>query len=87
MTLAPEDVICKTLGATNQMTMNGEAENCVTGRRHFKSRFGYIREHRIKKDFDSDTFLPRVQSNTDDNISQLFLGRKTDYMRFFPMNK
>ena len=56
---APEDVIRKTLSATTQLAMNVEAENRMSGRRHYKPRFAFLREHRLNDVFHSDTFFSK----------------------------
>ena len=84
---APEDVVRKTFAATTQLAMNVEAENRMSGRRHYKPRFVFLREHRLNDTFHSDTFFPSIPSNTGDTCSQLFLGKETDYMKVYPMRK
>lgn len=87
LALAPEDVVRKTFQATTQLAMNVEAENRMIGRRHLKSRFTFLKEKRVNDSFHSDTFFPTVKSVDGDVCSQLFLGRKSDYMYVHPMKK
>ena len=87
LAFAPDDVLKKTFLATTQMAMNVEAENRVCGRRHYKSRFNFLKEKRINDVFHSDTFFPTIKSNNGDTCSQLFIGRNTDYMKVYPMRK
>ena len=84
---APEDVIRKTFAATTQYGMSVEAENRVSGRRHYKSRFQYMKEKRINDVFHSDTFFPTVHTMNGDTCSQIFIGKSTDYMKVYPMKK
>ena len=84
---APEDVVMKTFSSTTQLAMNVEAENRMSGRRHYKPRFAFLREHRLNDVFHSDTFFPTVRSNTGDTCSQIFLGKNTDYMKVYPLRK
>ena len=58
---APEDIIRKTFDATTQYAMNVESENRMSGRRHFKPRFQFMKEKRINDIFHSDTFFPSVK--------------------------
>ena len=44
LAFAPEDIVRKTFQATTQMAMNVEAETRISGRRHYKSRFPFLRE-------------------------------------------
>jgi hypothetical protein len=87
LALAPEDVIRKTFEATTQLAMSVEAENRDIPRRHYKSRFPFLREKRVNDIFHSDTFFPSVHTNNGETCSQLFLGRNTDYMYVQPMKK
>ena len=84
---APEDVIRKTFEATTQYAMNVEAENRVSGRRHYKSRFHFTKEKRVNDIFHSDTFFPTKRSASGDTCSQMFIGKSTDYMKVYPMKK
>ena len=84
---APDDVLRKTFLATTQLAMNVEAENRVCGRRHYKSRFNFLKEKRVNDVFHSDTFFLTIESNSGDTCSQLFIGRHTDYMKVYPMRK
>jgi len=84
---APDDVIRKTFMATTQLSMNVESENRICGRRHYKPRFNYLKEKRINDIFHSDTFFPTIQSNSGDTCSQLFIGKRTDYMKVYPLKK
>ena len=87
LAFAPEDVVRKTFLATTQLATNVEAENRVSGRRHFKSRFNYLKEKRINDIFHSDTFFPTIRTNSGDTCSQLFIGRNTDFMKVYPLKK
>ena len=82
---APEDVIRKTFMATTQLAMNVETENRLSGRRHYKPRFAFLKEKRINDVFHSDTFYPTTDSSNGDTCSQLFIGKSTDYMKVYPM--
>ena len=84
---APEDVVRKTFEATTQMAMHVEAENRMAGRRHYRSRFPFMREKRINDIFYSDTFSPTVRSKNGDTCSQIFLGRVTDFMSVYTIKK
>ena len=83
--MAPEDVVRKTFQATTQMAMSVESDNRSIPRRHYKSRFPFLREKRINDTFHSDTFFPSTTSIDGHTCSQLFLGRDTDYMYVQPM--
>ena len=85
LALAPEDVIRKTFMATTQLAMNVEAENRTIPRRHYKSRFAFLKEKRVNDTFHSDTFFPTAKAIDGETCSQLFLGRKSDYMYVKPM--
>ena len=87
LAFAPEDIVRKTFQATTQMAMNVEAETRMSGRRHYKSRFPFLRERRVNDVFHSDTFYPTVKSKSGDTCSQIFFGRETDYMSVHPMKK
>ena len=87
MAFAPNDILEKTFMATTQLAMNVEAENRLCGRRHYKSRFNFLKEKRINDIFHSDTFFPTVKSNSGDTCSQIFIGKKTDFMKVYPMKK
>ena len=78
--LAPEDVIRKTFEATTQLVTNVEVENRTIGRNHYKSRFPFLREKRLNDEFHTDTFFPSVDTNDGNICSQIFLGKKTDYL-------
>ena len=81
------DVITKTFTATTQYAANIEAGNRTIGRRHYKSRFPFLREKRVNDEFHSDTFFPSVQGNDGSICSQMFIGKDTDYMFVYPMKK
>ena len=85
LALAPEDVVRKTFQATTQMAMNIEAENREIPRKHYVSRFPFLKEKRLNDIFHSDTFFPSVSTNRGETCSQLFIGRKTDYMSVHPL--
>ena len=85
--MAPEDIIQKTFSDSTQYAMTLEAENCMSGRRHYKSRFGFLKENRTNDDFASGTFFPTIKLNTGDTCSQLFMGNNTDCMKVFPMKQ
>ena len=87
LAMAPEDVIRKTFESTTQMSMNIEAENRTIGRRHYKSRFPFLREKRLNDVFHSDTFFPTIKSREGHTCSQLFIGRETDYMYVQPLKR
>ena len=87
LAFAPDDVIRKTFQATTQLTMNVEAENRLSGRRHMKSRFAFLNEKRINDTFHSDAFFPTVDSINGDTCSQIFIGKKTDFMKVYPLAK
>ena len=80
LALAPADVVRKTIQATTQLAMSVEVENREVGRRHFKSRFPFLRERRLNDEFHTDTFFPSVKTRKGHTCSQLFIGRNTDYM-------
>ena len=80
-------VVRKTFEATTQMAMNVEAENRTSGRRHYCSRFPFLKEKRVNDVFHSDTFFPNIRSRSGDTCSQLFIGRDMDYMYVHPMKK
>ena len=83
--MAPEDVIRKTFEATTQLAMSFEAENRLVPRQHYKFRFPFLREKRVKDDFHSDTFFPSVTTNNNETCSLIFFGRNTDYMFVKPL--
>ena len=85
LALAPEEVVKKTLDATTQMAMSVEAENRDIPRRHYISRFPFLKEKRINDVFHTDTFFPSVKTNKGETCSQLFIGQKTDYMSVYPL--
>ena len=85
--MAPIEVIQKTFKATTQYATNVEAENRTIGRRHYKSRFPFLREKRVNDEFHSDTFFPSVHGNDGSTCSQMFIGKDTDYMFVYPMKK
>ena len=60
--------------------MNVEIENRAVGRRHYKSRFPFLREKRLNDEFHTDTYFPSVTTNDGNTCSQMFIGRNTDYM-------
>ena len=60
--------------------MNVEVENRAVGRRHFKSRFPFLREKRLNDEFHTDTYFPSIITNDGNTCSQMFIGRNTDYM-------
>ena len=59
----------------------------MIGRRHLKSRFAFLKEKRVNDSFHSDTFFPTVKAIDGETCSQLFMGRKSDYMYVQPMKK
>lgn len=85
LALAPEDVVRKTFNATTQLAMNLEAENRDISRRHYISRFPFLKEKRINDTFHSDIFFLSVATNRGETRSQMFIGRETDYMLVHPM--
>ena len=85
LALAPEDVIRKTFQATTQLAMSVETENRLVPRKHYKSRFPFLRENRLNEEFHSDTFFPSVPTNQNETCSQLFFGKNSDYMYVQPM--
>ena len=85
LALAPEEVVKKTLEATTQMAMSVEVENREIPRRHYVSRFPFLKEKRINDTFHTDTFFPSVHTNKGETCSQLFIGEKTDYMSVYPL--
>ena len=85
LALAPEDVIRKTFLATTQMATNVEAENRTIPQRHYKSRFAFLKEKRVNDTFHSDTFFPTFKAIDGETCSQLFLGKKSDYMYVKPL--
>ena len=52
---APDDIIRKTLEATTQYCLVPEEENREMPRRHYKSRFPFLREECL-----NDTFFPNI---------------------------
>ena len=52
-----------------------------------KSRFAFLKEKRINDTFHSDTFFPTVDSINGDTCSQIFIGKKTDFMKVYPLAK
>jgi len=78
--LAPKEVIKRTLDATTQLAINVVVENRSIGRRHYKSRFPFLREKRLNDEFHTDTYFPSLPTNDGNTCSQLFIGRNTDYM-------
>ena len=85
LALAPEDVVRKTFDATTQMAMKVEAETRAVPRRHYKSRFPFLREKRVNDTFHSDTFSPSIHGQNGEKCSQLFLGKRSDYMSVHPI--
>lgn len=85
LALAPQDVIRKTMDATTQMAMRVEAESRIDPRRHRISRFPFLREKRLNDEFHTDTFFPSVVTSKKETCSQIFLGKKTDYMDVYPL--
>lgn len=83
--LAPEDVIRKTFDATTQLAMNVEIENRSIGRKHYKSRFPFLREKRLNDEFHTDTYFPSENTNDGNTCSQMFIGRNSDFMRIYLM--
>ena len=73
---APEDAVHKTFMTTTQTVMNVEAENRMSGRRHYKSRFAFLKEKKINDVFYSDIFfLPLIQI-MEIHVANCLLGRK-----------
>ena len=87
LALAPPDVIRKTFGATTQLAMNLEINNRAVGRRHFKTRFPFLKQKRLNDTFHSDTFFPSVNTTNGNTCSQIFLGEKSDFMYVQPLKK
>ena len=85
LALAPEKVVRKTFAFTTQMSMLLEAKNHAITWRHFASRFPFLNEKRINDTFHSDTFFSSVPTHKGETCSQLFIGRKTDYMSVHPL--
>ena len=85
LALAPEEVVKKTFEATTQMAMSVEAESRDIPRRHYISRFPFLKEKRVNDIFHTDTFFPSVNTNKGETCSQLFIGQATDYMSVYPL--
>ena len=83
--LAPDDVIRKTFDATTQLAMNVEIENRTIGRKHYKSRFPFLREKRLNDEFHTDTYFPSEKTSDGKTCSQMFIGRNTDFMKIYLM--
>ena len=87
LAMVPEDIVRKTLDATTQLALSIETENRMGGRRHYKSRFPFLKEKRLNDQFHSDTFFPSANTNKGETCSQLFVGRDSNYMYVHPMKK
>ena len=85
LALAPEDVIRKTFDATTQLCMPVEAKNRTVGIIHFKFRFTIHKEKRLNDVFHSDTFFPDANTAEGETCSQMFIGKKSDFMFVKPM--
>ncbi len=59
LALEPEEVVQKTFACTTQLCTSLEAENRTIPRRHFASRFPFLKEKRLNDTFHLDTFFPR----------------------------
>jgi len=57
LAMAPEDIIRKTFDATTQLALSVEVNNRLVPRQHHKSRFPFLREKRIRDEFQTDTFF------------------------------
>lgn len=87
LAMAPPDVIRKTFNATTQLGMNLEINNRAVGRRHFKTRFPFLKQKRLNDTFHSDTFFPSVNTTKGNTCSQIFFGEKSDYMYVQPLKR
>ena len=87
LAMAPPDVIRKTFQATTQLGMNLEINNRAVGRRHFKTRFPFLKQKRLNDTFHSDTFFPSVTTLKGNTCSQIFFGEHSDYMYVHPLKR
>ena len=87
LALALPDVIRKTFYATSQLGMNVEINDQAVGRRHFKTRFPFLKQKRLNDTFHSDTFFPSVKSTSGNTCSQMFFGERSDFMYVQPLKQ
>ena len=85
LAIAPPDVIRKTFQATTQLGMNLEINNRAVGRRHFKTRFSFLKQKRLNDTFHSGTFFPSVTTLRGNTCSQIFFGENSDFMYVHPL--
>ena len=84
---APDEIIKKTLEATTQYCLVPEEENREMPRRHYKSRFPFLREKRLNDEVHSDTFFPNIVTAQRHTCSQIFYGKNTGIRWVVPMRK
>ena len=85
--MVPEDIVRKMLDATTQLALSIETDNRMGDRRHYKSRFPFLKEEHLNDQLDSATFFPSANTNKGETCSQLFVGRDSNYMYVHPMIK
>ena len=68
----PDEVIERTLEATTQFCLIPEEDNREVPRKHYKSRFPFLREKRLNDEVYSDTFFPSITSAQGHKCSQIF---------------
>ena len=73
----PDEVIEQTLEATTQFCLIPEEDYREVPRKHYKSRFPFLREKRLNGEVHSDTFFPSVTSAQGHKCSQIFYGKNT----------
>ena len=72
---APDEIIKKTLEATTQYCLVPEEENREMPRRHYKSRFPFLREKRLNDEVHSDTFFQTLLRHNDTHAHRYFTGK------------
>jgi hypothetical protein len=74
-----------TLKATTQLIPSVEAETRLAPRMHLKCRLPSLQPKRLNEGFGTDTFFSEVKSSCGNKCGQVFLGIKSGYTVFIPL--
>ena len=85
--MAPYNVIKNALDNATQIAISLESDSRDLPRRHHKSRFSFFKHPRLKDEFLTDTFYPRLRSVQNQTCAPMFTGKYSGHWELHPMSK
>ena len=82
--LAPEEIIIRTMEATTNHAIQVKCENQTIPTRHYISRFPFLHEKRLNDQFHT-TLFPTQKLIEGHTCGQIFCGKETDHMEVYPL--